>query len=144
MAKKRVSVYMREEDLKWLEQYPAAESVSGSAVLLMEWTMKQIQRGAVTALEKLDDKEKRALTKYAKSAPMVADQSPYMLSTGLLDWFRFDQMLDKLPGMGLGWENSQISKLIEKISDMTPAEVMGLLCWARGYDARDVNDVKVV
>lgn len=124
MAKKRVTVYMREDDFEWLSQYPIAESASGSATLLTEWAVKLARLGALTAFGKLNEEEKMLVTEYASSLSVTPDYSPQVLSSSIEVWaYSSVHSQDK----------DTISALAEKCKNMTPAEVMGLLSWAKGY-----------
>lgn len=131
MAKKRTTIYMREEDLVWLEQCPVADSVSGSAVLIMEWAMKQVQRGSKTALEKLDKDERLMIIHYASFMTLTADFSPAVLVISLGDWFRYDA------GAGYWVDKYKINVFMKKCEELSPAEMIGLLAWARGYWAQE-------
>lgn len=128
MAKKRVTVYMQDEDIEWLANYPVAGTIGGSAVFLMEWAVKMVRGGMTTVLKKLDKKEKRAIIDCVAHLRVTHDYTPMMLEAALSDWF------NNYAGMAfIGWSGGdEMSKLREKCRDMTPAEVIGLLSWAKG------------
>lgn len=135
MAKKRVTVYMREEDIDWLENYPVAESTSGSAVLVMEWAMQQIQRGAITALEKLDEGDRKIIIDYALAHRTYFDTSPAMLVVGLADWYRYPTPMLRVSGVP-HFDRYKFNTLLKKCEELSPAETIGLLAWACGYSSQ--------
>ena len=130
MAKKGVGIYMRAEDLAWMDRYPVVDTMSGRVNFFAEWATRQAQRGMVTALGKLDKDERLVIIHYVASLIITPDFSPAMLAMGIADSMRYD-------GAGYWLEGERRSALVAKCGELSPAEVIGLLAWARGYWAQE-------
>lgn len=129
MAKKQVKIYISDENIAWINSCPAARTTSGSVTLLTEWAIKQIQHGAVTAIEKLDEAEQKTIIAFAKTHEITSDVSPATLVIALGKWFRFSA---QRPFVVRHLDKYKFNALMTKCGEMSPAEVIGLLLWARG------------
>lgn len=128
MTKKRVSVYMKQEDIDWLAKFPIAESPSGSAVFVMEWIMQEIRKGAVAAFTRLDRDERFMFAGSMNGAEFAPGTfSPRSLARRMGDWMKLDQ------GRIYDWEEEKINILTAKIADLSPTEALGLFAWSKGW-----------
>lgn len=130
MAKKAIKVYLSEEDAAYANTYPIRDTVGGTASFYVDWAFKQVRRGRNSSLKQLSDEEKRAIRACAKFLPITPDYTPMMFAAAINDWFADDPRAAEFC-----WgSDDEILILIHKCRDMTPAEVIGLLSWAKGNE----------
>lgn len=134
MIKKKLTFYVAPEYLNWIMNFPAAKTVSGSALVIMEWSIRQLKRGMVMALRKLDDNERIVVIKYANTLIISPDCTPETFIISLEDWILYNDT---------SWSIEDIKNLLEKCREFTPFEILGLFCWAKGFwqlENADINE----
>lgn len=124
MIKKKLTIYVDPEYANWISYFPAANTASGSVTAITEWSIRQLKRGMAIALRKLDDKERIIIVKYASTLIIVPECSSETFLVSLEDWILYNES---------DWSIEDIKKLLEKCREFTPFEILGLLCWAKGF-----------
>lgn len=128
MAKKDIKIYVQEDNINWVDNYPMGESRCGSVSTAADWAITQIRRGAKTAFLALDLDERKAVIASLNSTIWdFIKQGPESLAWHLEDWFVMDG------GMMWEWEESKVKALLEKVKAFSPAETAGIVCWSQGF-----------
>jgi len=134
MAKTGLKIYVAENDIAWLDNFPLRDTRGATITAMSEWAITQFRRGARTAFMALDlDERKAVIASMNGTIWDVVRQGADSLAYHMEDWFRLDA------GMGWGWSESKIITLLAKIKALSPAEVAGLICWANGFWQDCVN-----
>lgn len=129
MAKQHVTIYLSDLSGKWLEAFPPAGTKSGSAAFVAEWGVSQLRRGAVTAFQALAPEEREAVIRSASGSGLD------VRIANIADRTRERLAIDG--GQTPEWPEEKTRALAEKLKSFSPAQTMGLLCWARGYYAKE-------
>lgn len=130
MKKAKVNLYLSESALAWLERFPPCNTKSGSVGFVAEWAVQQLRRGTIQAFQLLDLDERTAILQF-KPSPKTED-----LAARVREWFELDS------GQLLGWDSAKKDALIAKLEAFTPAQALGLACWAAGE--RDSEDASIL
>lgn len=130
MRKEKIGLYMSESAIAWLERFPPQGTKSGSVGFIAEWAVRQLRKGAIQAFRALDSDERAAILQCKPSPETEA------LAAKVREWFELDR------GQLLGWDAAKKEALIEKLEAFTPAQALGLACWAAGE--RDSEDASIL
>lgn len=130
MRKQKINIYLLESALAWLERFPPCKTKSGSVGFVAEWAIRQLRRGTIQAFQLLDLDERTAILQ-CKPSTKTED-----LAGEVREWFELDR------GQLLGWDSAKKDALIAKLEAFTPAQALGLACWAAGE--RDSEDASIL
>lgn len=128
MPKKDIKIYVQEDNINWIDNYPMGESRCGSVSTAADWAITHIRRGAKTAFLALNLDERRAVI--ASLNGTIWDfikQGPESLAWHLQDWFKMDG------GMMWEWQEDKVKALLDKVRSFNPAEIAGIVCWSQGF-----------
>ena len=133
--KKQLSIYLSQENNRWIENNPAGDTPSASANILFDWSVRQLRRGAFSAFQCLSQEERQVIIKSVSSLTLT--QETPNLSARTEEWLTLDA------GRTLEWPAGKKEKLIEKLTKLDATQTMGLICWARGFWVHGHKDIEV-
>jgi len=139
--KRQVVVYLTPEDEQRMQdmspigdrQTPRTQAFGW----YMDWARDTLDAGRDRALLTIGTPEGIAAVLQALTGALSQGETGESLAQALADWFRLGD------GADLGWQEGDVTMLVDALASLDAVEATGLFCLARYYSSRRANGDQV-